>query len=84
MGWFSDRTACYLASGKPAVVQETGFSETIPTGKGLLSWKTADEAFESLKIVEANYPYHREQARKIAIEHFNSSYVLTQLLKQCS
>jgi len=82
-GWFSDRTACYLATGRPAVVQETGFSEAIPTGRGLFSWRTAEEAFEAFKQVEADYLSHCRHARKLALEYFEDRKVLTQLLDKC-
>lgn len=82
-GWFSDRSACYLAAGRPAVVQETGFGETLPTGAGLLSWRSADEAVEGLVRVEAEYEKHCEAARSLARAHFGSDVVLHELLDQC-
>ncbi len=82
-GWFSDRTACYLASGSPAVVQDTGLGDWLPTGEGLLIWSTPDEAFEALRQVEADHSRHCRAARKLALEHFSSNKVLGDLLKQC-
>ena len=80
-GWLSDRTACYLSAGKPAVVQETGLSQWIPTGSGLLTWATADEAIEQLHRVEADYEYHCVAARKIALDYLDAHQVLTKMLK---
>ncbi len=82
-GWFSDRTECYLAAGRPAVVQSTGFNTVIPVGDGLFSWQTVDEAFEYLMKVEADYPYHSRLAREIALEHFEDRQVLSKLLENC-
>jgi hypothetical protein len=81
-GWFSDRTACYLASGRPAVVQETGFSHSLPTGEGLLSWRTPDEALEALRRVEQDHERHSAKAREIAIEQFDAPRVLGKMLEQ--
>jgi len=79
-GWFSDRTECYLALGKPAVVQDTGFRTLIPTGSGLLAWQNPDEAYEALLKVEMDYKLHCYAARDLALEHFNAKKVLKTLL----
>jgi len=79
-GWFSCRSVCYLAAGLPCVVQDTGFSEIIPTGEGLLTWTTLDEAERAIRQVESNYPLHQRRAREIATEHFASERVLGDLL----
>lgn len=79
-GWFSDRTICYLASGKPAVVQCTGFRGHLPTGSGLIPWTTGEEARQGLKMVEQDYPRHARRAREIALEHFDTRVVLPSLL----
>jgi hypothetical protein len=79
-GWFSCRTVCYLAAARPAVVQDTGFSELVPCGEGLLAFATLDEAAEGLLRVEADYPRHQAAARRIAEEHFASDRVLGDLL----
>lgn len=81
-GWFSDRTICYLASGHPAVVQDTGFVRSLPTGHGLLSWQTPGEALEAMQEVEADYLRHAKQARVIAEEHFRDDVVLGKLLSE--
>lgn len=79
-GWFSDRTATYLATGRPAVVQDTGFDAVLPTGEGLLSFRTAEEAIEALARVAADYARHSRAARELAAEHFRAETVLAKLL----
>jgi hypothetical protein len=80
-GWFSDRSACYLAAGRPVVAQETGFSDFLPVGQGLLAFETAEEAAAALDEVAADYPRHRRAARDLAEAHFDSDRVLTSLLE---
>jgi hypothetical protein len=81
-GWVSDRTAAYLASGKPALVQETGISSTIPTGEGLLTFRTLAEAVAGVEAITGGYEHHSHAARQIAEEHFDSNTVLTRLLEE--
>jgi hypothetical protein len=81
-GWFSDRTATYLATGRPAVVQDTGFDVALPTGEGLLSFRTADEAVEAIQNVAADYARHSRAAREIATEHFRAETVLERMLAE--
>jgi hypothetical protein len=81
-GWFSDRSACYLASGKPVVAQETGFSARLPTGKGLISFTTPDEALSAVEDVRADPAGHRRAAREIAEEHLDASRVLPRLVDE--
>ena len=81
-GWFSDRTACYLASGKPALVQETGFSRNLPVGSGLVSFSTPQEAAAGAEAIEAQYEEHRHAARGLAERHFDSDLVLGRLLAE--
>ena len=81
-GWFSDRTACYLAAGRPAVVQDTGWSDHIPAGRGLVSFTTMDDAVEGLAGLEADYPAHARHASEIAREYFDASRVLPHLLER--
>lgn len=80
-GWLSDRTLCYLASGKPAAVQATGFERELPTGDGLLSFKTPEEAGDALEQIERRYDYHCRAARELAAEHFGSDRVLSRLVE---
>lgn len=81
-GWFSDRTACYLASGRPAVVQETGLGDAIPTGEGLLTFRDADEAAAAVTTVASDYDRHAAAARRIAEEHLDARTVLTDALEE--
>jgi hypothetical protein len=75
-GWFSDRSVRYLASGKPVLVQDTGFSEILPTGKGLLAFRTLEEAVAGAAEIAGRYSEHCAAARKLAEEHFGSERVL--------
>jgi len=80
-GWFSDRSACYLASGRPVVAQDTGFGRQLPTGAGLLAFATLAEAVDALEAVDADYPLHAAAARRIATEELDSAAVLVDLLR---
>jgi GT2 family glycosyltransferase len=79
-GWFSDRSATYLAAGRPVVTQETGFSEVLPTGRGLFAFSTAQEAAEAFDAIDADYAAHRRGAVDIAREFFSADVVLRALL----
>jgi hypothetical protein len=81
-GWFSDRTTRYLASGRPALVQETGFSRHVPAGNGLLSFRTIDQAVAGANEIAARYDHHRDAARAVAESYFDSDKVLTKLLDE--
>jgi hypothetical protein len=81
-GWVSDRTACYMASGKPAVVQSTGFERRLPVGTGLLSFTTVQNAVEALREIDSDYLRHARAAREIAEEYFDSDVVLRSLLQR--
>jgi hypothetical protein len=81
-GWFSDRSACYLASGRPVVAQDTGFGAVLPTGLGLLAFSDARTAVDAADDVCGRYDAHRAAARSIAEEHLDSDRVLTRLLKE--
>jgi hypothetical protein len=81
-GWFSDRSACYLASGKPVVAQETGFGDHLTTGEGLLSFSTPEEAVAAVAEVSGDFPTHRRAAREIAEEHFAAARVLPKLVEE--
>lgn len=83
-GWFSDRTTRYLASGKPALVQDTGFSRNLPVGEGLLSFRTPDEAAAGAEAIleKTDYERHSRAARRIAEEYFDSDKVLVGMLEQ--
>ena len=79
-GWFSDRSICYLASGRPVIAQETGFGRFLPTGKGLFAFDTVDDVLAAIGAMNADYRYHAQAARAIAEEHFDSDKVLGRLL----
>jgi hypothetical protein len=79
-GWFSDRSVCYLAAGLPVIVQDTGFSDWLPVGWGVLSFLSLDEAVECIDQVNADYLTHRQAAREIAVRTFSYSTVLPRLL----
>jgi hypothetical protein len=79
-GWFSDRSVCYLASGRPVVAQDTGFSRFLPTGEGLFTFETTEEACVAIGAVVRDYQRHSRAARAIAEEYFDASSVLPQLL----
>ncbi|NNC88158.1 MAG: glycosyltransferase family 1 protein [Akkermansiaceae bacterium] len=79
-GWFSCRSACYLAAGRPVVVQDTGFSNVLPCGEGLISIDTPDDAVAALQRVEADYAHHREAARTLAHDCFGSDRVLARFV----
>jgi hypothetical protein len=81
-GWFSERSADYLATGRPVVVQDTGFTRWLPTGRGVLSFDSIDTAIEAIAEVEADYAGHSRAARRIAEEYFDARVVLTDLLDQ--
>jgi hypothetical protein len=79
-GWFSCRSACYLASGRPVVVQDTGFTPIIASGEGVVAFNTAKEAALGLIEVESDYERHAEAALEIAKQYFDSSTVLEKFL----
>jgi hypothetical protein len=81
-GWFSERSARYLAAGRPVVAQETGFSDVFPAGEGVIPFTTTDEAIAGIRAVEANYERHSRAARSIAEEWFDSDKVLSRLIDQ--
>jgi hypothetical protein len=81
-GWFSERTTRYLASGKPALVEDTGFAPALAPGEGVVPFRTLDEAVRGAADVEARYDEHCAAARAIAEAHFDSDNVLTHLLSE--
>ncbi len=80
-GWFSDRTVRYLASGKPALVQDTGFGRNLPTGEGLIAFTTMKEAVTGAEEIVTDYQRHSLAARRLAETYFDSDVVLTSLLE---
>ena len=81
-GWFSDRSVCYLASGRPVIAQETGFGRFLPTGAGLFAFETSDEVLASIETINHDYARHARAARAIAEEYFDSDKVLSRLLEK--
>ena len=79
-GWFSDRSACYLASGRPVLAQDTGFSRFLPTGDGLLAFSGVDDAAAAIENIAADYDRHAQAARGLAEEYFDAAKVLARLL----
>jgi hypothetical protein len=80
-GWFSDRSATYLAAGRPVVTQDTGFGAALPTGEGLMAVADAEEAASAVAEVEADYARHSRAALEIAREYFEADRVLAELVE---
>jgi hypothetical protein len=81
-GWFSDRSATYLAAGRPVITQDTGFGSALPEGEGLLSFTDLDSAAAAVDKVRGDYPQHAAAARNVAEEHFRAERVLGSLLAE--
>jgi hypothetical protein len=79
-GWFSDRTACFLASGKPVLIQDTGLQQLYPVGEGLLTFRRLEEAEEGVVSIVDRYSEHARAARAVAEKHFDSDRVLARLV----
>jgi hypothetical protein len=79
-GWFSERSACYLAAGRPVITQDTGFGKFLPTGDGLFVFNTMEEIVAAFDAINSNYERHSCAARAIAEEYFKSETVLTKLI----
>ena len=75
-GWFSDRSACYLAAGRPVITQETGFSNHLPTGQGLFGFRTMGNIRAAIDKIESNYDSASRAAKEIAAEYFSADPVL--------
>src|SRR5205807_943665 len=81
-GWFSDRSATYLAAGRPVITQDTGFGNVLPTGEGLFAFTSLDDIQAAVEAIDADYPRHSQAARAIAREYFEAEVVLARLLEQ--
>ena len=81
-GWFSDRSACYLAAGRPVITQETGFSKVLPAGKGLYAFRTLDAVLAAVESIESDYAGNCRAAREIAAEYFAAEKVLGSLMER--
>jgi hypothetical protein len=80
-GWFSDRSVCYLAAERPVITQETGFSNYISSGEGLVGFTTLDDALAAIDAVSRDYARHSRRAREIAGEYFDAERVLTEMME---
>lgn len=81
-GWFSERSACYLAAGRPVITQDTGFGTVLPTGEGLFAFNTMEEALAAIDAVNSDYARHSRAAREIAEQYFRAETVLAKLLSE--
>ena len=81
-GWFSDRSVCYLAAGRPVITQETGFSKFIPSGKGLFGFKTMDDILAAVDAIETDYAGNCRAAAQIAAEYFSADKVVGSLMQR--
>jgi hypothetical protein len=79
-GWFSERSSCYLAGGRPVLAQDTGLDGLYPLGEGLIAFSTVDEAVAGVEEISAHYEHHARAARELAEAYFDSSAVLSRLL----
>jgi hypothetical protein len=79
-GWFSDRSACYLASGRPVITQDTGFGEVLPTGHGLFAFRDIDDAVAAVAAIESDLDKHSAAAIDVAETYFRAETVLADLL----
>ncbi len=79
-GWFSERSACYLAAGRPVITQDTGFGRVLPTGEGLFAFNTMDEILAAFDAIQSDYDRHSRAARAIAEEYFRAEKVLAKVV----
>jgi hypothetical protein len=79
-GWFSERSACYLAAGRPVITQDTGFGTVLPTGEGLFAFNTMDEVMAAFDAIQSDYPRHSRAARAVAEDYFRAETVLARVL----
>ena len=81
-GWFSDRTCCYLAAGRPVITQETGFSKFLPVGKGLFGFRTMEDILRAVDAIESDYAGNCRAARELAAEYFAAEKVVGSLMQR--
>lgn len=81
-GWFSDRSACYLAAGRPVITQETGFTKFLPSGRGLFAFRTLDDVLAAVDAIESDYAAHSRAALEIAREYFAADRVIASLMER--
>jgi hypothetical protein len=80
-GWFSERSACYLAAGRPVITQDTGFGIVLPTGEGLFAFNTMEDIITAFEAIHSDYDRHSRAARRIAEEYFRAETVLAKVIK---
>jgi hypothetical protein len=80
-GWFSDRSACYLAAGRPVITQDTGFGKHLPTGQGLFAFSTMEEALAAVDAINSDYERHARAARAIGEEYFAAESIVGKLFE---
>ena len=80
-GWFSERSACYLAAGRPVITQDTGFGTVLPTGEGLFAFNTMEDIVAAIETINADYNRHSRAARHIADEYFRAETVLAKVIE---
>src|SRR6185369_2771463 len=83
-GWFSDRSASYLAAGRPVITQDTGFGAVLPTGEGLFAFNSMDEILKAFEAINSDYVRHSTAAFEIAQTYFRAETVLSRLLEDLS
>jgi hypothetical protein len=79
-GWFSDRSVCYLAAGRPVITQETGFSKFLPTGAGLHAFRTMDDVLAAVDAIESDYAGSCRAAREVAAEYFAAEKIVADIM----
>ena len=79
-GWFSERSACYLAAGRPVITQDTGFGSTLPTGEGLFAFNTMEEILSAFEAINSDYKKHSRAASEIAEQYFRAETILEKVL----
>jgi hypothetical protein len=82
-GWFSDRSACYLAAGRPVVTLDTGFGKVLPTGEGLFAFNGVEEILDAFTMINTDYERHSRAACVIAEDYFRAETVLAKLVTAC-
>ena len=83
-GWFSDRSACYLASGRPVLAEDTGFSDHLPTGAGLLRFSDMESGAAAVAEIDGNYEHHSRMARELAEEYLDANRCLSAMIAASS
>ncbi|HME98702.1 MAG TPA: hypothetical protein VKK06_02425 [Terriglobia bacterium] len=83
-GWFSERSACYLAAGRPVITQDTGFGKVLPTGEGLFAFNTIDDILTAFEAIRSDYDRHSRSALAIANEYFRAETVLAKVIEDLS